>query len=477
MNSPLYLDYVDEKQQTDPRPPEGSTLSRRWKVLGWTSVALSGVLVVGSISAYGYARYLDHRIKRVDPGKEITLQVPKLNEAVNILLLGSDSRKGGNAKYGRSLANEIPRADTTILLHLSPGGGQAVGISFPRDLMVQIPSCTMPGGGKSTPQMGMINSAFAIGGGVCTWKTLQSITNIHIDHMAIVDFNGFKGVVNALGGIEICLPNDVNDPKSRLNLKKGKHIVKGEQALAFVRARHGLGDGSDLSRIKRQQQFLGSVAKKALSQGVLANPVKLSGLLQAATKTVTVDKDFTLDKMADLGTKLKGISTGQIRFVTVPYTAYAPDPNRVALRQPDADDFFSQIANDNEIQDPNKKKAVTNVPAAQIKVRVFNGSGIQGAAARVGDALKAKGYQVLSVGNPKSNPPATQILYGQGAEDAATTLAALVPGAKVAPSDKITAGVVDLILGPGWAGLKTAAALPKKLDGEIKATDNICKAT
>ncbi len=477
MNSPLYLDYVDETQQAEPQAPESRSLSRGWKLLGWTSVALSGVLVAGSISAYGYARYLDSRITRVDPGTEITAQVPKLNEAVNILLLGSDSRKGDNAKYGRSLVNETPRADTTILLHLSPGGEQAVGISFPRDLMVPIPSCTQADGTKSAPQSAaMINSAFAIGGGVCTWKTIQAITNIHIDHMAIVDFSGFKGVVNALGGIEICLPNDVDDPQSKLKLKKGKHTVKGETALAYVRARHGLGDGSDLSRIKRQQQFLGSVAKKALSQGVLGNPVKLNALLRSATETVTVDKDFTLAKMADLGTKLKDISTGKIRFITVPYTAYAPDPNRVALRQPDAEDFFSQIANDTEIEDPTKDK-VTNVPASQIKVRVLNGSGIQGAAARVGDALTAKGYRVLAVGNPKTNPPATQIRYGQGAEDAATTLATLVPGAKVVPASGVAAGVVDLVLGPGWKGLKTSAPLPKKLDGEIKATDNICKAT
>lgn len=475
MNSPLYLDYVDEKPQTESPAPDGKSLSRGWRALGWASVALSGVLVAGSISAYGYARYLDSGITRVDVDDSILAQVPKLNEAVNILLLGSDSRRGGNAKYGRGLANETPRADTTILLHFSPGGSQAVGISFPRDLMVPIPSCTQPDGTKSAPHTGMINSAFAIGGGECTWQTIQELTNIHIDHMAIVDFNGFKGVVNAVGGVEICLTEDVNDPKSGLNLKKGRHVVKGEQALAFVRARYGFKDGSDLQRIKRQQQFLGSLAKKALSQGVLSNPVKLNAMLRSATRTVTVDKRFTLDKMADLGTKLKDISTGRIRFITVPYTAYAPDPNRVALRQPDADEFFAQIANDTEIEDPTKKK-VTNVPPAQIKVRVLNGSRIDGAAKRTGEMLAARGYQVLSVGNPRKNPPATQIRYGEGAEDAATTLATLIPGAKVIPAAGTAAGVVDLVLGPNWTGqLKTR--IPKKMDGEIKATDNICKAT
>ncbi|WP_106397555.1 LCP family protein [Actinocorallia populi] len=475
MNSPLYLDYADETQRPESPAGEGKGLSRGWRTLGWTSVALSGVLVAGSISAYGYARYIDSGIKRVPVDKSILTQVPKLNEAVNILLLGSDSRKGGNAKYGRSLVDETPRADTTILLHLSPGGEQAVGISFPRDLMVEIPSCTTPDGTKSPVQMGMINSAFSIGGMMCTWKTIQHVTNIHVDHTVVVDFNGFKGVVNAVGGVKICLTEDVNDPKSKLNLKKGTHNVRGEQALAYVRARYGFKDGSDLNRVKRQQQFLGSLAKKALSQDVLSNPGTLNALLRSLTKTVTVDEDFTFNKMTDLAGKLKGISPSKIRFITAPYTAYAPDPNRVALREPEAGEFFAQIANDTQIEDPTKKK-VTDVPPAEINVRVLNGSGFDGAAGRVGEALTAKGYRILSVGNPKKNPPSTQILYGQGAEDAATTLATLIPGAKVIPGAKTAAGVVDLVLGPDWTG-QLKSSIPKKMDGEVKATDNICKTT
>ncbi|ROO90042.1 LytR family transcriptional attenuator [Actinocorallia herbida] len=476
MNSPLYLDYAEDAKAPEPETLENRGVSKGWKALGWTSIALSGVLVLGSISAYGYVRYLDHRITRVDIDEGVANAVPKLNEAVNILLLGSDSRQGkDNEKYGKSLAEETPRADTTILMHLSPGGGAVTGISFPRDLMVDIPACDTPDGGTSAPQTAMINSAFSIGGVECTWKTIQTITNIHIDHAAVVDFAGFKGVVDAIGGVQICLPNDVNDPQSKLNLKKGKHTVKGETALAYVRARHGLGDGSDLSRVKRQQQFLGSVAKKALSQGVLGNPGKLNGLLKSVTKTVEVDQDFTITAMADLGTKLKDVEVNKIRFVTVPYAAYAPDPNRVALAQPDANTFFSQIANDNEIEDMNQK--AETVPAAQVKVKVLNGSGIEGAAARTGEALTAKEFQVLSVGNPKELPTETQILYGEGAEAAANTLAKQVSGAKPVASSKVAAGTVHLVLGPGWTGLVTKTKLPKKLDGEIKANDNICAKT
>ncbi|MDX6744633.1 LCP family protein [Actinocorallia sp. A-T 12471] len=474
MNSPLYLDYADDAKTPEPETLENKGVSKGWKALGWVSVAMSGVLVLGSISAYGYARYLDGRITRFEAPEGVAAP-PKLNEAVNILLLGSDSRQGkDNEKYGKSLAGEVPRADATILMHFSPGGGAVTGISFPRDLMVDIPSCQTREGGTSAPQRGMINSAFSIGGATCTWKTVQTITNIHIDHVAVVDFAGFKGVVDAIGGVQICLPNDVNDKDSKLNLKKGKHNVKGETALAYVRARHGLGDGSDLSRVKRQQQFLGSVAKKALSQGVLGNPVKLNAMLRSVTKTVEVDEDFTLEAMVDLGTKLKDVKLNKIRFVTVPYAPYAPDPNRVALAQPDANTFFSQIANDNEIEDMNKKETV---PASEVQVKVLNGSGIEGAAARTGEALTAKEFQVLSVGNPKEMPAETQILYGEGAEAAANTLAKQVSGVKPVPSQKVAAGTVHLVLGPGWTGLVTKTKLPKKLDGEIKAGDNICAQT
>lgn len=476
MNSPLYLDYVEDAQTDDPGDGRPTRLSRGWKALGWTSVALSGLLVVGCISAYAYVRTLDPpSFEPPDP----SIAPAKLNESMNILLLGSDTRAGeGNAKYGKSMTKDGARADTTILMHLSPGGTQMTGISFPRDLMVNLPACKKPDGSGSTgAYTGMINEAFFNGGPACTWKTIQALTGIHIDHMAVVDFSGFKGVVNALGGVEICLPKAVNDPQSKLNLPKGKQKVNGENALAYVRNRKGLGDGSDLSRIKRQQQFLGSVAKKALSKGVLTDPLKLNALVRSATKTVQVDKGFTLSEIVSLGTKMQGIDTSKIRFVTVPWEAYTPDPNRVQLSQPDANKFFTQIRNDTKIEDLNKKPAAVTVPASQIKVRVLNGSGVTGQAGRVAEALKAKGFQLLPVGNPKVNPPTTQIAYGADGEAAAQTLAAQVPGAKLVPNPKLPAGTVELILGPGFAGLSAKTVLPTKLDGEIKATDNICKAT
>jgi hypothetical protein len=293
-----------------------------------------------------------------------------------------------------------------------------------------------------------------------------------------VDFTSFKGVVDALGGVEVCLPKAVHDKDSKLNLSAGKHLIKGETALAYVRVRHNIGDGSDLDRIKRQQQFLGSAAKKALSAGTLSDPAKLLSLLNAATKSLTTDKGFDAAAMLKVGTSLQGMTTGKIRFITVPWGAYALDKNRVALSQPAANDFFASIRNDTKIPDePTTATSKTSVPASQVKVRVFNASGISGKAQRIADQLTAQGFKVTSVGNATATlGKTTQVLFGQGADQQAATLAALVPNAKPTSRPDGTAGVVDLVLGTDWTALKgkKATVIPK-VQGEIKASDNICK--
>src|SRR5919198_1405068 len=387
-DNPHFMDYVDDGYAQPAR-------RRGWRVLGWISVILSVIMVATSLTAYAGYLKLQGNINHEDIDAAVGPNRPKkLNNSLNILLIGSDTRAGANARYGRGLAAEPPRSDTMILLHLSPGGEQAVGISFPRDLMVPMPSCKTHNGGSTAPQpIAQINSTFTTGGAACTIKTIESFTNIKIDHFMQVDFAGFKNVVNAVGGVEICLPNDVNDNKSKLHLSRGRHVVKGETALAYVRTRHGLGDGSDLSRIKRQQQFLGSVANKALSAGVLANPGKLARLLNAGTKSLTTDKGLDVPSLLRLGQSLQGITSGRIRFITVPYGAYAPDPNRVTLRQPAANAFFNQVRNDKGIQDEAKTPA-PKVPPSRIKVRVLNASGVPGQAQRVADQLQQQGHKV-----------------------------------------------------------------------------------
>lgn len=473
-DNPHFMDYVDDGYIGQP------VRRRGWRVLGWISVILSVIMVATSLTAYAGYLKLQGNINHEDIDAAVGPNRPKkLNNALNILLIGSDTRAGANARYGRGLAGEPPRSDTMILLHLSPGGEQAVGISFPRDLMVPVPSCKNRAGGLTPPQpIAQINSTFTLGGAACTIKTIESFSNIKIDHFMQVDFSGFKNVVNAIGGVEICLPKDVNDPKSELRLSKGRHLVKGETALAYVRTRHGLGDGSDLSRIKRQQQFLGSVANKALSAGVLANPGKLARLLNAGTKSLTTDKGLDVPTLLRLGQSVQGITSGRIRFITVPYGAYAPDPNRVTLRQPAANTFFGQVRTDKGIQDEAKAPA-PKVPPSRIRVRVLNASGVPGQAQRVADQLKEQGYKVITVGNaPSGTGGKTKVLFGLGAGPAATTLAGIVPGARPAPRSAGPANVVDLIIGSNWTALKSArqASIPQQ-QGEIRANQNICETT
>lgn len=477
MNSPMYLEYVDD---ADPGPDR----RRGWRVLGWVSIALSVIMVGSSLTAYGAYRQLNGNVKREDVDAQLGPNRPKkLNNALNILMLGSDTRAGANGKYGRGMKGEAPRSDTMILLHLSPGGGQAVGISFPRDLMVPIPACRTKGGAVTPAQsVGQINSTFTIGGPACTIKTIEGFTDIKIDHFMQVDFAGFKNVVDAIGGVEICLPNDVADKSSKLFLKKGRHVVKGEQALAYVRVRHGLGDGSDLSRIKRQQQFLGSVARKAMSKGVLANPNSLYKLLAAGTKSLTTDKGLTTDVMLKIGSGMQDMTAGKLRFITVPWGAYAPDPNRVALRQPDADRFFASIRNDTSLQNTAKKPgaSASSIPPSQVKVRVYNGTGVSGLAGRVTDQLEAQGFQVILTASLPGGgqAAATKILYGSGAQPHASTLRKKIPTAKAEVRTTGSPGVVDLVIGSNWteSSLKAdgSVGIPKQAD-EVKATDNICK--
>lgn len=463
-------DYPEYGDSLDRGPSRGVV----WRVLGWVSVGLAVVLVGTSLAAYGAYRKLQGNITHEDVTSQLgTHRPPKLNQALNILLIGSDQRNGANAKYGRAVGE---RSDTIILLHFSPGGKKAIGISFPRDSMVQLPQCKSRSGAVIQAHLDMINSSFNNGGAGCTWRTIESLTKIRIDHFVKVDFSGFKRVVDALGGVEICLPQRVDDKDSKLHLSAGRHIVKGDQALAYVRNRHGLGDGSDIGRIKRQQKFLGAVVKKATSNGTLTSPSKLYGFLSAATKSVTTDKDFTVDEMKKVAGSVQGMSAGKVQFITVPWEAYTPDPNRIQWRQPDANNLFDAIRSDNHIQAPTPAKQAS-MPPAQIKVRVLNGTSTPGLAQRVGDQLTARGYSVLKIGTSPTKPSRTELLYGTGADQQAAALAQMATGGTPAASSSVTSGVVDLVIGPDFTGLKGAqpAAIPKNSDA-VKASDDVCKA-
>ncbi|GAB7033138.1 LCP family protein [Streptomyces platensis] len=264
--------------------------------------------------------------------------------AQNLLLIGSDSRTGGNSVYGRSSGQ---RSDTTMLLHLAADRRSATAVSIPRDLVVQVPHCKGADGRETGPQTTQFNSAFAYGGAACTIRTVEKLTRIRIDHYLIIDFVGFKRMVDAVGGVEVCLPRAVRDDEAHLDLPAGRQTLQGEAALGYVRARKSLGDGSDTERMERQQRFLGALVKKVQSNGVLLNPTRLYPVLDAATSSLTTDGGLaSLRGLYELVRSTRGIPTGRVQLLTVPRREYRFDPNRDELVEPDAGRLFGRLRSD-----------------------------------------------------------------------------------------------------------------------------------
>ncbi|ROP52792.1 LytR family transcriptional attenuator [Streptomyces sp. PanSC9] len=269
--------------------------------------------------------------------------------AQNILLIGSDTRAGdGNDEYGRDLGSE--RSDTTILLHLAADRRSATAVSLPRDLMVDVPGCRRPDGSRSEPVFAMFNYAFEVGGSACTIRTVEKLTGIRVDHHMVVDFSGFKEMVDAVDGVQVCLKEPMNDKAAKLKLPAGRVTLDGEQALGYVRARKSLGNGSDTDRMERQQRFLGALVDKVQSNDVLLNPVKLYPVLDAATSSLTTDPELaSLRGLYQLVRGLRDIPTEHVQFLTVPRESYVHNANRDQLVEPAAGKLFALLRADQPV--------------------------------------------------------------------------------------------------------------------------------
>jgi LCP family protein required for cell wall assembly len=320
---------------------------RRRRRLRWTALGASVVV----LAAAGIGWSLFHRLEdniRTDThtARELARHAeerpePAAGETRNILLLGSDSRDGRNARYGRAIG---ARSDTTILLHLPADRDRASAVSIPRDLMVDIPSCRRADGARTQAQFAQFNWAFQFGGAACTIRTVEQLTGVRIDHHLIIDFQGFTDVVNAVGGVEVCIPHEVHDPDARLHLQAGRQRLNGKEALGYVRARKALGDGSDTQRMARQQGFLASLLRKVRSEEILTTPSKLYPVLDAATSALTADEGLdSLRELYGLVRGLRATPAGKVEFRTVPRRPYALNPNRDELVQPDAARLFGNL--------------------------------------------------------------------------------------------------------------------------------------
>jgi LCP family protein required for cell wall assembly len=387
---------------------------------------------------------------------------------INILVIGSDGRNskadcklGGGCGSASSTAGH--NADVEMVVHVSADRSNATVMSVPRDTMTNVPACKDPDTGQSTSGFyGQINSALQYGA-ACQVATVHRLTGIAVDHFVMLDFSGVVKMSDAVGGVSVCVSDNVYDTYSHLKLAKGTHTLKGEAALEFVRSRHGFGDGSDLGRTVSQHLFLSAMIRKFKSAGTLANPAKVYSLADAATKALTVDTGLgSVSKLVGLARDLDKVPSDRMTFTTMQTAADPANDDRV-VPAPAAKSLFATIADDQSLTSGDGKKKATSsastspsasaaatVAPSGVTVRVENGTTVSGHAAVVAQGLLAKGFgRDTTSGNAPEQSARTTITYGPGQQAEAQTLAAAVG----LPASRITQGGasgVVLVIGGDW---------------------------
>jgi LCP family protein required for cell wall assembly len=471
-------------------PDEGAPRSgrRTWLSIGRTALAIVSVLVL-TLTGYAYAKVQQansglHRIDALDPGASA-------GGAQNILLVGMDSRTDVNGNQlppdELSVLNAGPdsgevNTDTLIIVHIPAGGGKATGVSIPRDSWVSIPgygtnkinsafgdakNAALPGlhAKGETGAQAEVDSDTA--GTQELIKTVEQLTGITITHFATVNLFGFYEISNAIGGVPVCLKQAVNDPYSGAHFPAGAFTVQGATALEFVRQRHNIPGGStDLEREQRQQAFLSSMAHKILSAGTLSNPSTLGNLIDAVQKAITVDTSWDLTGFA---TQMDGMSSGNVRFTTVPTVNIDYNPpgysNESAVEvDPSAvQSFFAnltgtantaQSANATGTTGPTSSSSGSSGSSGNsaITVDVYNSSGQTGLAATVRKDLGNAGYTVGDTGN-KTDRSTSIIYYAAGDKASAEQVdSSLGGGITLAESSGVSSGHVWVYLGRAYSG-------------------------
>ncbi len=432
-----------------PRRPRGLV---RALVVGLAAIVSCALFLVAGLG-YGATKYYETQLSRTDLGAgrvEGTRPPAVPHGRETWLLVGSDVRTGADsAEVGGA------RSDTMMIGYLGANGSTTL-VSVPRDLKVTIPAFTDSAGKHHSARTDKINAAFSLGGPALLVRTLENVTDVRIDHFAEIDFGGFKQMSDVLGGIEVCMVKDpfkeyvaedgktstnLNDPMSGFRGQVGPNLLEGDNALAFVRQRHGFVNG-DYSRIQRQQAFLAAVFRKVNSGNLLTDPGKLAGFLNAVTGAVTVDSGTSLTDLKTLAERLHAMNAGQVHFTTIPLSGAQSAPVYYALYDPaTVRGFIKQIlASDDATAavagSPTPSAAPSpTVDPSQIRVTVLNGSPTGGTANKAAAKLRAAGYQVVRVGTNASRQVAsTEVLYPQSLAAAASRLLADIPGARLVPN-------------------------------------------
>jgi LCP family protein required for cell wall assembly len=483
---------------TAPMPAVPRGWGRRKKILAWVAGSLAVVLLLAATGAYLVYRHLNANLHQVNVSGLLGSRPVDLHpQAENILVIGSDTRFGQGRGYGSSAQLNTDHSDTLLMVHIAANRKWADVMSIPRDSWVNIPACRMGNGQRAAPQAFKINEAFTLGnlygnktalGTACVIKTVESNTGIHVDHFVVVNFDGLKEMVSAVGGVPECNTRPINDPKSGLHLTAGHHTLSGRQALGYVRARYTLGDGSDLERITRQQAFMSALVSRVKSKEL--NPLALYRFLDAATRSLTIDSQLGgIRGLYNLATSLKNLPPGKVTFFTLPtYPRSYVDPTDTAdllWTQPQDSLIFQAFRHDTPVsQALLKHPRVPHLSRARISVVVMNGTASFGLQDTVGPVLQQYGFRVPRTGTThKQAASRTLIRYHAGQEAEALLLAKDLPGVSLSqmsgPAEAIGAGHLTLLLGSDYGTAVTlgpAATTPQPASTFAPRTagGNIC---
>jgi LCP family protein required for cell wall assembly len=396
--------------------------------------------------------------------------------ALNILFIGSDSRDLKTKGYGNEKGQ---RSDALMLVHFSKGNKRIDAVQIPRDTLMELPSCKDNGSGSFAGGEGMINSALEAGPG-CSVRAVETISNVRIDHFVQLDFDGFASMVNALGGVNVCLDQALVDPLAKLDLPAGKQKIKGKDALALARTRHAVGDGSDIGRLGHQQVVMSSIISQARSTSILTRPDKLFKFLNALTKSITVDKGISsIPELTGLAKRARAVPEKGITFVTMPNGAAPTDPNRV-VKTDDADTIFKAVAKDQEMPVEGEDDEVqtgdtetTNPRSAAVKV--LNAARTPGLATSAQTSMTTLGYTVTGLEDAQTPAENTRI-FVDGTPEAKATAESLNAdfgfNAEIVEQD---ISGVWLILGSDRVAAGTDPVKPEPVKATTRnAADSLC---
>ena len=408
-------------------------VQRRMRVA--TALASAAILTTSGVGYAAVQRY-SGQVSLVDAGTAGGALSD--GQPLNMLVVASDDRAGLSRKEKNSLhlghQDYGAHTDTMMLVHLSGDGSHITAVSLPRDTLVTIPDWTDSKGKHHAASQAKLNAAYSIGGPKLMVATIDGATGVTIDHYAEINLAGFLRMVDALGGVDVCLAKATTDKNSGLNLPAGRQTVSGAQALAYVRARY-IDPSADIGRMKRQQKFIGAMAKKALSGSTLTNPAKLDGFLSALASSIKTDNGLGPNQMVDLVDRFKAINPSSITMTTVPITGdkHAPGLGDVLMwDQKRAHAIFQTMASDQPIgghPSPAPSAAVTVAPSS-ISLQVLNGTSKTGLATTAANALTGAGFVLAA---PPANAAATVgtntvIKYDPRFSESIKTVQAALPG-------------------------------------------------